>query len=684
MRIELITSNQRLIQQVVELGTKNSKTLGHFPEGAFKEHALRGNLICAHKDGDLLGYLLFSVTKSKLFIRVVHLCISKDNRDKGVARSLMDFVKNKYSLSLKGIALNCREDYTEATKFWQKYGFVARNKVRSRSKQEKYLIKWWYDFGNLDLFSSSNLTSSKIRALFDANIIIKIRDGSKTDLSGTRYLLEDWLVDEVDYYFAPEIFNEFLRDENSARAAKSRAFISRFKEARFKPDRKNQVLGQLNELYPSKLTNDVSDKKQLADCIASEMDYFITTDEKILNLNNEILDKYNVEIMKPVDFILSLDENRNYSNYLSSRIAGVNYDYSPLKAGEINSLVGTFLDRRKNEREHELRDTLIGIVSNTNEGFVKVVRDGKGEKLGFWSCLISDDSLKIPIIRVNNTRLCHTLFRQLLVEILRYAKKHDFQIVSILDHNIEESFFETLEALGFVFKKNQWVKVALHGVMESSEAFKKDIVSSMFKGRVSQINALNLDSDFLYEMERKFWPVKFKDLNIPTYIIPIKPDWARELFDNHMANSTLFGASAKLAWSRENVYYRSAKPVSEKSPARLLWYCSEKKNITRSKAVVACSYIDEVHVGEAKKLFQRFRHFGVYEWDNVYKQAGQDSNGIIKAIKFSDTEVFQTPIPFTKVNEVLKNNSRNENTFTSPLEVDNKIFLELYKLGEKK
>ncbi len=39
MRIEIIRENKNLIDQVVKLGTKNSKTLGHFPEGAYIEHA---------------------------------------------------------------------------------------------------------------------------------------------------------------------------------------------------------------------------------------------------------------------------------------------------------------------------------------------------------------------------------------------------------------------------------------------------------------------------------------------------------------------------------------------------------------------------------------------------------------------------------------------------------------------
>lgn len=96
MKLEIVKTNKSLISQVVELGTKNSKTLGHFPEGAYIEHARNGFLICAHKNSQLLGYILFSITKSKNCIRIIQLCISDEARNKGVAKSLLDVLKSRF------------------------------------------------------------------------------------------------------------------------------------------------------------------------------------------------------------------------------------------------------------------------------------------------------------------------------------------------------------------------------------------------------------------------------------------------------------------------------------------------------------------------------------------------------------------------------------------------------------
>lgn len=684
MNIEFVKTDKDLLRQVVDLGTKNSKTLGHFPEGAFIEHALRGNLICAVEKGELHGYILFSVTQSKSTIRIVHLCISEDSRNQGIAKSLLDAVKDKYSYSLKGITLSCREDYKEASVFWQKYGFKAADKVRSRSKKEHYLIKWWYDFGNHDLFSLSNASSEKIKAVLDANIIIKIRDKKGSDLTGTKYLMEDWLVDQIDYYYAPEIFNEILRDNDDERAKKSRSFVRRFYAAKFNPKFRDEIFQKVDRLIPGNSENDISDKMQLSECIAGDIDYFVTNDTKILKADQGIIDLFGIQVLRPTDFILIIDQGNNKANYISTRIAGVNYDYTQLKSKEIDSLIDIFLAKEISEKTHELRSILTNIGGNLDKCQIKTVTDRSGRKIGIWACELESNSLRILLIRTVKSRLSGTLFKQLLIEAINYGRAKGKNLISVYDRYINTDGLETLEALGFILKDNIWHKMTMAGVTTSKNLFSKQLIQSILnKQRIEKFNSSEATPEFKCNVERMFWPLKFSDLDIPVYIIPIKPYWSSQLIDVYAANNTLFGAPPELAWNRENVYYRSVKPVSEISPARILWYASTSKDQykERTNAIVGYSYLDEVHIGEAKILFQRFRHYGIYEWKDIYKQAKYDAHNIIKAIKFSDTEVFKNPISFTQVNEILSTNGRRKNTFASPLEISNDIFLKLYILG---
>src|SRR5690606_6713640 len=114
-------------------------------------------------------------------------------------------------------------------------------------------------------------------------------------------------------------------------------------------------------------------------------------------------------------------------------------------------------------------------------------------------------------------------------------------------------------------------------------------------------------------------------------------------------------------------------PISEKAPARILWYAStstNKGNLSQSQAIVGCSYLDEVHIGTPKALFQKFKNYGIYEWKDVFALAKNDINYNIKALKFSDTEVFKNAVPLRDVDEILLNNGRKKNTFASPVVVD--------------
>ena len=176
VQIKVISHNDTILKEVIALGKKNAKTLGMFPEGAFIDYAKKRNIIVAVEGEMLLGYILFRLTQSKRTISIAHLCIDTDQRNKGIAKGLLDTVKGKYQHLFKAITLSCRKDYIEASKFYEKNGFKAANEVRSRSKEEKYLVKWHYDFGNDDLFSSTLLSSSKTNALLDASILIKLRD----------------------------------------------------------------------------------------------------------------------------------------------------------------------------------------------------------------------------------------------------------------------------------------------------------------------------------------------------------------------------------------------------------------------------------------------------------------------------------------------------------------------------
>jgi predicted nucleic acid-binding protein/GNAT superfamily N-acetyltransferase len=690
MNIDVIGPQHPLFSDVIILGRQNAKTLGLFPEGAFRDHARKRFIYGAIDKGRLLGYILFRITKTKGIICIAHLCVRSDSRNVGVANKLLDAVKKNYSAILRGISLSCRRDYIEASKFWEKYGFKPVKTTRSRSAEIKYLVKWWYDFGNHDLFSNSAVTSAKISALLDANIIIKMRDDACPENAEAIALAADWLTDEADYYYAPEVFNEINRDTDLARAASTRKFVHTLEKAQFNLAKSEIVLQEISNLLPGESDNDRSDRKQLAESIAAGMEYFITLDSRLLDVAETIYEKYCLKILRPADFILFIDHDTKGRDYRSYRLDSPFYEYSNIQQDQINFLTDScWLYKEKFEKKHLLQEKLTRLIAYLKKSIIRVVNDRDGNCIAYFGVVKDGNKLAVKLIRIIPGKISDLLFQQLIRDIIAISIENNLQETIIEDHVISEEREKILLSFGFQRKGDCWYKINISGQNESLYILNEQVVGQYWDidAIIKKLNCLENPEMQLYklELERKLWPVKFTDLDIPTYIIPIRPHWASQLFDHYIAGHSLFGAKAELSWSKDNIYYRSIKPVSEEVPGRILWYVSsEAKGVTgRDKSIVATSYLEEVHIGEAKKLFNKFKNYGIYEWKDIYDLAGHNAYSPIKALKFGDTEVFKKPVSLATINLVMEQCDRRVNTFASPVKVSGEIFNRIYLLGKQ-
>jgi len=193
------------------------------------------------------------------------------------------------------------------------------------------------------------------------------------------------------------------------------------------------------------------------------------------------------------------------------------------------------------------------------------------------------------------------------------------------------------------------------------------------------------DSQNLWSIEEFLFPAKITDGAIPSFIVPIKPRWAHNLFDEKLANQTIFGTQkTQLALNREAVYYKSKRGAKKLKPGvtgRILWYVSQDKDrgYTGVSAIRACSRLDEVIIGKPRDLYRLFRNLGIYEWSDIFKLTNNDENQEIMALRFSDTELFKRPVPLKQIQQILKNNS----TMQSPRFIPPNTFAIIYKLGHE-
>lgn len=683
MTIEFIDNTDRFFQDVKMLGKKNSATLGFMPEGGFEDHARNKCIIIAHNGKTLAGYLMYRVVSRYSRISIVHLCVNDEYRGKGVSTALLNALKEKYKKTHKGISISCRTDYEYASALWRNFGFCPIDKIRSRSFEENYLNRWWYDFHQPDLFSTSTSSyeSSKVKALLDTNIIVKLRDlkdnaplDPTEDPSG---LLADWLVDEAELCYSAEVYNEVNRDANQLRAKHTREFLPNFTQIQFDSDEQRRIAAELEIIIHGNSENDISDRKQLASCIASHTPYFITYDEGILGKRDQIESNYPIELFNPQEFIIQIDQLLHEDEYLPNQLKGVIFhSVSKLNPTDMQICIDKFWKQNVGEVKN-LFSSLVSQTINSDVGKLYTVKK-QNEIIAFYGVSKETDKETIEFVRVANDASRNSLFFQIVFDVISNCLKENKEQVCIKEKYLDAEWETLIQKLGFFSKQQEgYVKYLVNKILSIREV--KSIAQHYHLPFESDEN----DKAQLIKIENYLFPVKILGLNLPIYIIPIKSYWAGQLFDFSIADEDLFGADPNKLWGFENVYYRHTKPIKEIAPARILWYVSGgDKGFTRSKSIVATSYLVEVQTGKPKGLFRLYKHYGIYEWNHIYELCGKDVNQDIRAIKFSHTEVFEHPVSYEKVKEIFINNGRKENTFSSPVIVSESIYFDIYKLGK--
>lgn len=320
-----------------------------------------------------MGYLMYREVKQFSRVTIVHLAVDDPFRGKGVSTMLINALKRRYKdTGVAGISLSCRRDFEKPSEVWERNDFIAKWSRRSRSFEEHYLTTWWYDFNPRTLFSMMYEESSKVRALMDANIIMKLRDAGmgirfKNAKEDPCCLLQDWLVDETELCYAPEVFNEINRDKDIYRGQTTRDYVnSAFTQALFDTEKKTQIAYDLEEVLPGKSANTISDRKQVASCIAAGIPYFITYDEAVIKKRDVIRTSYDVEIYTPQEFVMKIDKLLHREEYSPSLLKGVAFHtVSQQTAADLYANIDYFLQKRRSERKLDFENTVNGCV---NEG----------------------------------------------------------------------------------------------------------------------------------------------------------------------------------------------------------------------------------------------------------------------------------------------------------------------------
>ncbi len=675
------------------LWRKNSKTLGFFPGGAFEDAISKGGILVALIGNTLVGYLLFRQSRER--VTIVHLCIHEAYQRQGVARELVKALAAQTQAAL-GIGLKCRTDFS-VNAMWPHLGFVARNELEGRNVQRKPLTYWWKSNGVLSLESLwiEETLAGKIAVVLDANVFFDLEGAEETQRSEeSKALLADWLQDSIELCLTPEIFNEVHRRADPLQREQNRAAISRYISIESDPQIFERSLEQLTPLFSEPTReSDSSDLRQIAHAAAAKVPFFVTRDDNILERENPIYESTGVRVLRPATLIIHLDELQRETEYRPAQFAATDIECQRIGQHDLDGKEELF-QRSAQENKAVLQAQLNGLLSRPNEvNSLRVFNDTQGE-LGILFTTLDGDSLKVPMIRVREISSAPssapTIARSLSSRLIKMAVKSQSRLVLIVDPHIspimESAFLED----GFFKTDHGLLRYMLPNIGSSQELvdFAKETgernswISENDQVRVTRLMEANLISAPKQALlaEDSLWPTRVSDAFLNTYIVPIRPHWAKELFDEGLASQTIFGSITKLLLNRESVYYRSARPSGIKAPARILWYVSQDKNFQNVGSIRACSSLQEVHVGSAKTLFSQFRRLGVFQWSDLMDVTENQAEGKLMALKFGSTFNFQSPVPWADFQKILEKHGC-KGPIQSPHPITNEAFVEIFSAG---
>mgnify|MGYP002737531852 CR=1 FL=1 len=630
-------SCQEQCDDVFSLYRKDSGTLGFMPRGAFEEGIAKGTLLVATDDqNQILGYLLYRVARG--VASIAHLCVSTAARNRGIGKSLVDELK-RITTHLDGIKLKCRRDF-DAHRQWPKWGFIAKGSAIGRGADNAELVIWHLDHNQDDLLSS--LQPRKTLVAIDANVFFDLfwPDRPKREISGA--LLEPWIDDIVELCLTPEIYNDIDRCKDSGLRNLSKTKAAIYHPIRAAATKVDSVGSDLRKFYPvtrSLTPQDISDIRHVAHAIVAEVKYFITRDEKLLAKAPEILEKFDVQLLSPVEFVSRLDSIEREQEYQPLRLGASSIVTKRLEPQEITCFIESFR-LHPHEKISAFKNRLDTCLSNPKTTEIHVAHDSNADMAA--SIAInrqSPQSIRIPLLRINSLPLARTVLRHLLMKTIVDAVDSDARSIRIGDPHLTRDITDALVEMGFSHSADGWIKPVVNGFHELSSA--RQHLEDVGIGWEESFADTAID-----QLGTLIWPGKLVAGEISSYLIPIQAQWAEHFFDTEIAAQRfpgLSGINDELHLGVEGVYF-TASTITIKPPGHLLWYVSSGNEGLGPQQVKATSRLREVVKGTPKELFSRFRRLGVYRWKDLIATAKGNPQAQLTALRFSHTENFSHPL----------------------------------------
>lgn len=621
---------------------RNSRTLGFLTEETLLEGFLNkeGALGAKTDDGQLRGYLLYYAAYPHF--RITHLCVSEDFREQGIEKQLLEYLKNS-ATTQKNVKLNCRRDFS-ANNIWPKLGFVALGEKPGRSKERHPLTLWRLTLAKDDQLSlfQANTSEETLDVIIDAQIFFHFDEPDSDNSKPSKELLADFLVDSLELWITDELFNEINRNDDPNQRKKSRNSARRFFKIDPEPISVAHFDEKLRQILPTDKPSRESDIRQLAKAAASDVKIFVTQDQDLLEKAKEIAALTELQVLPPTELIIQLHELSERQSYTPERIAGLNLSWKRLASPDLASFpYNSFLNH--GERQGKFREKLNSFLATPNRYECQLLQSGN-EVVAIR--VFSSDSDKILTVPLARSRLARSadqlLFRRFLIaDTVSKAISQNLDMVQLDSLGISPSLVKDILEMKFTKCNGNFVRFCFSRCLDRAEVL--SAIAELCPESID--NYRNMSNP---ELEQHCSPLSLaSDQN--HFLIPIRPGYAMSLLGTRLSSDDLLGGEPSVLLRWDNVYYQEKNRHKMLAPpGRILWYVSRTQ-----KRIVAISHLDEVEIGTPKKLFKKFKKYGILGWDDICnKMCKGDTSKEIMALKFSHTFLFREPISLNDMRTV--------------------------------
>ena len=563
-KIETLTVDD--LPVVDELMKRNSGTLGFLTGEALRQFLNDGHVLGAKNDGGTLGaYLLYASYPD--YIRVVHLCVDERLRRQRVAEALFLTLKQS-ATSQHEIRLNCRNDYAAGTYggLWVRSDQREAGPFREGHDPNHVAIRA-AGTRQLDLFVAK--VGDAIDVVIDAQILYHLDAPLTNNTEPAHQLVSDSLADIIDLCVTDEHFGEIQRKEDEGVRARSRERAHSMRRLTYDRADAERHKATLASVLPTRTESERSDIAHIANTAASEASIFVTQDDRLLRHAAAIGELTGVTVSHPTQLIIDLHQTANPEAYVQSRASGLDLSWQRLPANDLPAVVRQLAT--PHEKHGRMREALNKYVSDPQRYIAQTLRSPDG----IHALRIMEQrerSLTLHVVRVapNGPRALYADF--VVEETIAHAVKCGTQVIHVTSDQLAAELKAACLKAGFV-------------ATPDDGAFRRFCIAKSL-GRTQLLALLSdlppplsasLTDTPSVDLARHCTPVNIADDASGRYLLPIKPQFAKQLFDVGKSGDDLIGFAKQPLMSWENVYYRARTHHKLlQAPGWILWYASEE------------------------------------------------------------------------------------------------------------